>query len=92
MFSLLKKMINKKTRKRIQIDGSTNKGGNPGHPLLKNFERNHAYLKSLFKDCDDIHFRKIKIANTDLSALVVYVDGLANKDQINADVIRMLTI
>ncbi len=91
MFSLLKKVMKKRKSPNGQSNKYGKKNSNPGHPLLRSLERNHSYLKNLFKDCDDIHFRKMKIANTDLSALVVYVDGMANKDQINADVIRMLT-
>ena len=93
MLNLLKKIIRKKSPRNGQNNQNklTNKESNPGHPIFKSLERNHAYLKNLFKDCDDINFRKMKIANTDLSALIVYVDGMVNTDSINADVIRMLT-
>lgn len=89
MLKLLNKLIRKSTPKN-QRDSSTNKDSNPGKPLYKNFDRNTAYLKSLFKECDDIYFRRIKIAKTNRRALIVFVDGMANQDSISNNVIRML--
>lgn len=84
MLDYLKKLIENQKNKK---DKSNDKGKN----IYKSLERNHSYLKNLFKDCDDINFRKFKIAGTQTSALVVFVDGLSDRDTLSNNVIRMLT-
>ncbi|WP_350344097.1 spore germination protein [Proteinivorax tanatarense] len=63
-----------------------------GKKVHASLKKNHDYLQNLFKDCDDIDFRKIKIADSSITVLIVYVDGLSAQETIGADIVRSLTI
>ncbi|QNO14503.1 spore germination protein [Alkalicella caledoniensis] len=84
MRQLIKKIFSAPTKK----NGEKKQRGTP---ISKNLNKNYSYLKNLFQDCDDINFRRFKIANTNTTALIVYVDGLTNEDTLSNNVIRMLT-
>ncbi|SHK15002.1 spore germination protein [Anaerobranca californiensis DSM 14826] len=86
---LLKKIFSRKNRKKPKNKISPNV--NPGKPLYSSLEKNYNYLKNLFKDCEDIKFRKIKIGNSKLTAIIVFVDGMVNQDSLSSNVIKVLT-
>ncbi|WP_158212368.1 spore germination protein [Natranaerobius trueperi] len=48
-------------------------------------------MKQVFENCDDIDFRKIKISDSNITILTVFVDGLVNEDMLNRDVIKALS-
>lgn len=85
----MRKMLNRLLRRPQKKSGGEEK--QKGEPIPKNLTKVDNYLKNLFQDCDDIYFRKFKIANTEVKALVVYVDGLSNEETLSNNVIRMLT-
>ncbi|SES94924.1 spore germination protein [Anaerobranca gottschalkii] len=87
--NIFKRFISKIDRRRTGNKITPN--SNPGKPLYSSLDKNYNYLKNLFKDCEDIKFRKVKIGNTKLTAIVVFVDGMVNQESISSNVIRMLT-
>lgn len=84
----MRKFINKLIRRPQNAKGDNEP---QGKKISKSLRHNYEYLKNLMQGSDDVYFRKFKIANTEVTALVVYVDGLTNEETLSTNVIRMLT-
>jgi hypothetical protein len=50
--------------------------------VFKSLSDNECFLKDLFNKCSDIHFKKLSPYNLSVSILIVYVDGLTKKENI----------
>ncbi|WP_353893701.1 spore germination protein [Proteinivorax hydrogeniformans] len=86
----IKKLIRKVSPPKSMTQSMNNSSN--GKKVYSSLKKNHDYLKNLFKDCDDIDFRKIKIADSSITVLIVYVDGLAAQETIGADIVKSLTV
>lgn len=59
--------------------------------LTNSLEENVKYLKSIFKDCDDILFRNIEIGIKEkIRATLVFVDGMSDKTFVSETTIQSL--
>jgi len=58
-------------------------------PLHKNLTKNEEYLHNLYTNCSDIIFRSFLIFGS-TPALLIYVDGLANIEELDARVLAPL--
>ncbi|HHY73239.1 MAG TPA: spore germination protein [Bacillus bacterium] len=54
--------------------------------LSKNLEENLQSLKSVYKDCSDVIFRSFTI-NNKTKAILIYIDGLVNTEEIDQSVL-----
>ncbi|WP_352420296.1 spore germination protein [Proteiniborus sp.] len=62
-------------------------------PSSRNLEENINKLKEVFKDCDDVLFRKFKVGTEQIHEFaVIQIDGIADKDLVNQHVLRPLML
>ena len=59
------------------------------HLFLSDLEQNVDILKTIYKDCTDVVFRSFLIGNQ-MEAVLVYIEGLANVDEIDDNVLAPL--
>ncbi|OIK15782.1 hypothetical protein BIV60_08250 [Bacillus sp. MUM 116] len=62
----------------------------PEIPLIKELNKNIDYLKSAYKDCSDVVFREF-IIGSQINAVLLYIDGLSNTEEIDQHVLMPLT-
>jgi hypothetical protein len=59
--------------------------------LSTDLQKNAEILQETFKDCSDVVFRPFKLG-TETDALLVFVEGIVNTDEIHEKVLRSLFI
>ncbi|RKD22847.1 hypothetical protein BEP19_11435 [Ammoniphilus oxalaticus] len=57
--------------------------------LSTHFSENIQYFKRVYQDCDDVVFRSFLVGNQ-TEATIIYIDGLANTEEIDARVLSPL--
>ncbi len=48
--------------------------------IEKELKTNYSILKELFNNCSDVIFRELKIGDSNLTGLIIYIDGLINTE------------
>ncbi|MBS4213875.1 spore germination protein [Neobacillus rhizophilus] len=61
----------------------------PEIPLEPELNKNIQILKSAYKDCSDVVFREF-IISSNINALLLYIDGLSNTEEIDQHVLKPL--
>lgn len=61
----------------------------PEGPLKPELDKNRQLLKSIYTNCPDVIFRELIIANQ-FDAILVYIDGLSNTEEIDQHVLQTL--
>lgn len=90
--NLFNRFIKKKAKANKKNDEEKDKGTKKIQPS-KYLEENIKKLKEIFKDCDDVIFRTFKVGTEQIDEFaVVQIDGLANKEFINENVLRPLML
>lgn len=59
-------------------------------PVSRSLFNNRQVLKHLFGDCVDVSFREFVIGKEQISAILIFIDGLGSKDIINGQIMRSL--
>ena len=59
-------------------------------PVSRSLFNNRQVLKHLFDDCVDVSFREFVIGKEQISAILIFIDGLGSKDIINGQIMRSL--
>lgn len=60
--------------------------------VSKNIEKNKQYIKNLFKCAQDIVYRDFYIGRDKLHILIVYIDGMVDKDILNNQILKNLMV
>lgn len=86
---MLGKILDKLRRK---PDRQPKKTG-PSVPFTGNIQKDEKILRDIFRDCDDVKFRKLSVpAMGNRKALIVFVEGLVNVNALHRDIIgKMLS-
>ncbi|WP_373665505.1 Spore germination protein B1 [Sporomusa silvacetica DSM 10669] len=59
-------------------------------PVSSSLFNNRQVLKHLFGDCIDVSFREFVIGKEQISAILIFIDGLGSKDIINGQIMKSL--
>ena len=62
-----------------------------GRILLKNIEKNVEILKEIFRDCDDVEFRRIEVGQVyKVKMTFIFIDGLIDKNYLSEYAIQSI--
>jgi spore germination protein KA/spore germination protein len=71
--------------------GDPSKNSPVGKNLTKSLQINEGMLRQVFKDCDDVKYKRITIPSmNNRRALVIYIEGLVSADNLTRDIISPL--
>lgn len=86
--NVLKKLFSKLKKKKTD---QANSPEPTSTKLTGNIQRDEQMLRNLFRDCDDVKYKKIYIPSMDKrKGLIIYVEGLINIDTLQRDIIGPL--
>lgn len=75
----------------VQLLMTPNFSGKPELlPVSSSLISNQQVLQYLFKNCIDVDFREFVISKEQIPALLIFIDGLTDKDKINGQIMNSL--
>ncbi len=91
LFKSFRNINRKSYQRKAQAQSPGQEQGNDFIPVSNNFEQNRLILKNLLGNSPDIIYREVKIGESGIQTLLVYINGLADTDSIAEHVVKSLT-